>query len=61
MKQANTKNRKELQLARRLVLVRTTIRELRPNQLAAVQGGIETVKKVAEPDWPTGCPIIYTM
>jgi len=39
MKRTNKKNQKELQLGRRLALVRTTIRDLSPNQLGQVNGG----------------------
>lgn len=52
MKQANTKNTKELKLQKRLALVRTTIRELNPNQLEQVNGG-----SVA---YPTECEIVFT-
>jgi len=39
MKQANSKNEASLKLDRRLMLVRTTIRELNPAQLQEVNGG----------------------
>jgi hypothetical protein len=39
MKRTNKKNQKELKLERRLALVRTTIRDLSPNQLGQVNGG----------------------
>jgi hypothetical protein len=39
MKRTNRKNQKELKLERRLALVRTTIRDLSPTQLAQVNGG----------------------
>ena len=52
MKQANTKTSKELKLERRLALVRTTIRELNPNQLKEAHGGDQL-------DYPT-CSLVYT-
>jgi len=39
MKRTNKKNQKELKLGRRLALVRTTMRNLSPNQLGQVNGG----------------------
>jgi hypothetical protein len=39
MKPTNKKNQKELKLERRLALLRTTIRDLSPNQLTQVNGG----------------------
>lgn len=39
MKRTNKKNQKELKLERRLALVRSTIRDLSPNQLEQVHGG----------------------
>lgn len=54
MKRTVTKIKKELKLQRRLALVRTTIRELRPNQLEQVNGGDTEIL-------PTTCTIIYTV
>ena len=42
MKRTYKKNQKELQLKQRLVLVRTAIRDLSPNQLAQINGGSGT-------------------
>jgi hypothetical protein len=58
MRRTIMKNKKELKLEKRLALVRTTIRELRPNQLAEVNGG--SVHEAA-PEWPPGCSAIYTI
>jgi hypothetical protein len=52
MKPYNTQNRKELKLERRLALVRTTIRELSPDQLVQANGGSNLE--------PT-CHVIYTI
>lgn len=41
MKRTSMKNKPELKLKRTLQLVRTTIRELTPTQLAHVNGGYE--------------------
>jgi hypothetical protein len=53
MKRTSTKNKKELKLERRLALVRTTIRDLTPNQLEQANGGYE--------EGPTTCSIWYTV
>jgi hypothetical protein len=52
MKRTVIKNKKALKLERRLALVRTTIRELRPNQLEQVNGG--------DTEFITTCHLIYT-
>jgi hypothetical protein len=54
MKKTNTKNQNGLKLERRLALVRTTIRELNPNQLEEVNGGSNLVE-------PTTCNPLYTI
>ena len=53
MKQTNTKIGKELKLDRRLALVRTTVRELNPNQLQEAHGGGDQL------DYPT-CSLVFT-
>jgi len=55
MKRTSKTNQKELKLERRLALVRTTIRELSPNQLEQAYGGDEEVEA------PTTCHIIFTV
>jgi hypothetical protein len=52
MKRTSTKDKKELKLARRLELVRTTIRQFKPKELTQINGGSES----PEP----GCPPRYT-
>lgn len=54
MKRTSTKNKNALKLERRLALVRTTIRELRPNQLEEVIGGDTE-------ETPTTCTIRYSL
>jgi hypothetical protein len=54
MKKTNTKNQNGLKLERRLALVRTTIRELNPNQLEEANGGSNLVE-------PTTCSLVYTI
>jgi hypothetical protein len=57
MKRTSKKNQREQALERRLQLVRTTIRQLTPAQLARVNGGNNG--DVAEPDpLPTCIPFI---
>jgi len=58
MKRTSMKN-KQLELKRRLALVRTTIRELTPVQLGRVNGGADTDNGCA--DITTGtCCVLYT-
>ncbi len=56
MKRTNKKNQKELKLERRLALVRSTIRDLSPNQLEQVNGGsqVECVDLVSKIVWTQG-------
>jgi len=55
MKRTNSKAKSELKLERRLVLVRTTLRELRPNQLGQANGG-----SAHTDDVPTTCLVVYS-
>ena len=59
MKPSNTKKSKERQLTRRLGLVRTTIRELTPDQLKNIGGGSDSTDDHLG-DWPS-CHIMYTL
>ena len=53
MKRTNKKNQKELQLGRRLALVRSTIRDLSTNQLEQVNGGsqVDCVDLISKIVW----------
>lgn len=55
MKRTVLKNKKALKLERRLALVRTTIRELRPSQLEQVNGGDTEEAAI------TTCHLVYTI
>jgi hypothetical protein len=56
MKRTNSKAKNELKLERRLSLVRTTIRELRPNQLGQANGGSNQTQNT-----PTTCLVVYSL
>jgi len=55
MKRTNSKAKNELNLGRKLALVRDTIRELRTNQLEKAIGGSQVEAT------PTTCHLIYTL
>lgn len=56
MKPTSAVNKAEMKLKRRLVFVRTSIRELTATQLADVKGGRPVESEVGEPL----CPPFYT-
>lgn len=57
MKRTNPNNQKNIKLKRRLELIRTTVRDLTPEQLTQVKGGTETDGGGEDPF----CPPLYTV
>jgi hypothetical protein len=58
MKKTNVKANRELQLKRRLELVRSTVRVLTPMQLEAVRGGTEGSDTCNGEPW---CPPLFSI
>ena len=57
MKRSNQKNNQNIKLKRHLELIRTTVRDLTPAQLAQVKGGTETNGEGGDDPF---CPPLYT-